>query len=201
MLAWTRFKSLGNIVDSLRDFHRLQGYAPLSGKFDAGGPLKAAQDGRSVQAQLYRDVIHYLTRIKDETRLTPTLTFDLEGSMDAKDSDGLPDGVILAPMGGLTVYYHVLSFLNDPALAGPDRRAKFYKAFAFLGEFLRDPSVIKISSDILADTAKLADLLDLPKNCPHVFATLLILERPRDGVRHNFDPIDPSSRLYSPNMI
>ena len=76
--------------------------------------------------------------------------------------DGLPDGVILAPMGGLTIYYHVPSILNDPALSGPDRRAKFFKTFAFLGEFLRDPSVIKIGSDIHADTAKLADLLDLP---------------------------------------
>ena len=97
--------------------------------------------------------------------------------MDAKDWDGLPDGVFLAPMGGLTVYYHVSSILNDPALAGPDRQAKFSTGFAFLGEFLRDPSVIKIGSDILADTAKLADLLDLPKNCPHVFDTLPIVER------------------------
>ena len=69
-------------------------------------------------------------------------------------------------MGGLTIYYHVSSILNDPALPCPDCRAKFSTAFAFLGEFLRDPSVIKISSDILADTAKLADLLDLLKKLP-----------------------------------
>ena len=61
---------------------------------------------------MYRDVIHYQTRIKDKTRLTPIFTFDLKGSMDAKDSNGLPDGVILAPMGGLTVYYHVSSILK-----------------------------------------------------------------------------------------
>ena len=30
-------------------------------------------------------VIYYQTRIKDKTRFTPILTFDLEGSMDAKD--------------------------------------------------------------------------------------------------------------------
>ena len=115
---WTKFKSLGSRVDSLRDFHRVQGYTPLGGttayfhvysiladsavpgtnveqklqeafdffggilqntsilkygstplggKFDPGGPLKAAQDGRFVQAQLYHDVIHYQTRFKDET--------------------------------------------------------------------------------------------------------------------------------------
>ena len=91
LLPWTKLKSLGSRVDSLHDFHQLQGYAPLGGKFDAGGPLKAAQDVRFVQAQLYRD--HYQTRIKDETRFTPILTFNLEGSIDAKDSDG----VILAP--------------------------------------------------------------------------------------------------------
>ena len=201
LLPWTKFKSLGNRVDSLRDFHRLQGYAPLRGRSDAGGHLKAAQDGRFVQAQLYRDIFHYQTRIEHEIRLTPILTFDLEGNMDAENSHGLPDGVILAPMGGLTVYYHVPSILKDPELSGPDHRAKFAKAFAFLGEFLRDPSVIKIGSDIHKDAAKLAELLDLPKNCPHVFDTLPIVERLRDGIRHNFDPVDPSSRLYSSNMI
>ena len=53
-------------------------------------------------------------------------------------------------MGGRTVYYHIQSIFEDPALLGPDRRTK---AFAFLGNLLKDPSVIKVGPDIGQDTA------------------------------------------------
>ena len=55
-------------------------------------------------------------------------------------------------MGGLTVYYHIQSIFEDPALLGPDRRTK---AFAFLGNLLRDPSVIKLGPDIGQDNIRL----------------------------------------------
>ena len=84
------------------------------------------------------------------------------------------------------------------ALIDSDRRAKFARAFAFLGDFLKDPSVIKIGSDISADNAKLADLLHLPQKCLYVFDTSPMIVRLRDGVQYIFDTIDPSSKLYSP---
>ena len=80
-------------------------------------------------------------------------------------------------MGGLMVYYHSP---RGPSTVRSGSLCQVFKAFAFLGNFLRNPLAIKISSDILTDTAKLADLLDLPQNCPHVFDTLLIVERLQD---------------------
>ena len=53
LLPWTKFNNLGSRIDRLRDFHQLQSCNPLGGRFDVGGPLKAAQDGRFVEAQTY----------------------------------------------------------------------------------------------------------------------------------------------------
>ena len=91
----------------------------------------AATWGYFIHVRSYTGVLRHQEELCVATQEIPLITLDLEGDLDLKESDGLPDGILLAPLGELPLYFHVCHILADPKPSDAPPADRFVERFSF----------------------------------------------------------------------